>query len=221
MPRRVFVGQCKHGCVLADGHKGECKDGNMSDEEYEVEAIVAEKAMSRGRTKFLIKWKNWPDDDNTWEEAHALGDCQEILREWQMRHKRKALEGESSGAKAPRVPAAARVLEKVQAAEPKGGMTATLVAAKAIARNAKSSIARARTTSEDLAEAKAPAAARHDGDVVDRDDEVIEVSSSDAETEPREDTPNETEKYVRVAAVQRLGATRDAQRAQVRVGGPA
>ena len=91
--RRVFVGRCKSaGCVLAFGHEGECKDGNMSEEDYEVEAIVAEKTVSKV-SKYLIKWKGWPEDDNTWEEEDALSNCQEILRAWQSRRKRRKSDG--------------------------------------------------------------------------------------------------------------------------------
>ena len=70
--RRVFVGRCKNaGCVLAFGHEGECKDGNMSEEDYEVEAIVAEKTVSKV-SKYLIKWKGWPSKYNTWEPLKHL-----------------------------------------------------------------------------------------------------------------------------------------------------
>lgn len=42
--RRSFIGQCKKGdCCLEDGHAGSCHDGNMSEEEYEVERITAVK----------------------------------------------------------------------------------------------------------------------------------------------------------------------------------
>ena len=77
--RRSFVGQCKKGdCCLEDGHAGSCHDGNMSEEEYEVECITAEKAARGGKRKFLVKWKGWPSEDSTWESSAALEGAKEV-----------------------------------------------------------------------------------------------------------------------------------------------
>ena len=76
--RRWFVGQCKKGdCCLEDGHAGSCNDGNMSEEEYEVERITAERCQ-RGRRKFLVKWRGWPPEDSTWESSAALAGAKEV-----------------------------------------------------------------------------------------------------------------------------------------------
>ena len=77
--RRRFIGQCKKGnCCLEDGHAGSCNDGNMSEEEYEVECITAEKATRGGKRKFLVKWKGWPSEDSTWETSAALAGAKEV-----------------------------------------------------------------------------------------------------------------------------------------------
>ena len=77
--RRCFVGQCKKGdCCLEDGHADSCHDGNMSEEEYEVERITAEKAARGGKRKFLVKWKGWPSEDSTWESSAALEGAKEV-----------------------------------------------------------------------------------------------------------------------------------------------
>ena len=77
--RRCFVGQCKKGdCCLEDGHADSCNDGNMSEEEYEVERITAEKAARGGKRKFLVKWKGWPSEDSTWESSAALEGAKEV-----------------------------------------------------------------------------------------------------------------------------------------------
>ena len=77
--RRCFVGQCKKGdCCLEDGHAGSCHDGNMSEEEYEVERITAEKAVRGGKRKFLVKWNGWPPEDSTWESSGALAGAKEV-----------------------------------------------------------------------------------------------------------------------------------------------
>ena len=77
--RRRFIGQCKKGnCCLEDGHAGSCNDGNMSEEEYEVECITAQKATRGGKRKFLVKWKGWPSEDSTWETSAALAGAKEV-----------------------------------------------------------------------------------------------------------------------------------------------
>lgn len=48
--RRTWVGLCRacEGCILADGHRGKHKLGDMAEEEYEVEDIVAERVQPGG-----------------------------------------------------------------------------------------------------------------------------------------------------------------------------
>jgi len=55
----------------------------MSDqeEEYEVESIV-EKRMKKGKTEYLVKWKNWDHSDNTWEPVDNL-DCDDIIKQFE------------------------------------------------------------------------------------------------------------------------------------------
>merc|ERR1739838_788365 len=54
----------------------------MSDEEYEVEAII-NKRFRKGRTEYLVKWKGWDNaDDNTWEPADNL-DCEDAIKEYE------------------------------------------------------------------------------------------------------------------------------------------
>ena len=51
-------------------------------EEYEVEAIQSHKEAKSsvlGPRTYLIKWKGWPPNRNTWEKADALGNCPLIL----------------------------------------------------------------------------------------------------------------------------------------------
>ncbi|KAE9548944.1 hypothetical protein FO519_007850 [Halicephalobus sp. NKZ332] len=51
---------------------------------YEVEKIVDSRFV-RGRHEFLIKWKGYPDEQNTWEPENNLDNCQDALTEF---HKR-------------------------------------------------------------------------------------------------------------------------------------
>ena len=46
----------------------------MSSEEYEVEAILNKREGKRGEgPQYLIKWKNYDSDENTWEPNAHLG----------------------------------------------------------------------------------------------------------------------------------------------------
>jgi hypothetical protein len=55
------------------------------EEEYEVETIV-EKRIRKGKTEYLVKWKNWEDPaDNTWEPVANL-ECPEIIAAYEKKH---------------------------------------------------------------------------------------------------------------------------------------
>ena len=51
MARPVQARRC-----FEEEHSGECNDGNMSDQEYEVECITAEKLVRKKRV-YRVKWK--------------------------------------------------------------------------------------------------------------------------------------------------------------------
>lgn len=47
-----------------------------SPQEYEVEAIIGHMVDTRHKIEwFLIKWKNYPEDEATWEPIQNLGNC--------------------------------------------------------------------------------------------------------------------------------------------------
>lgn len=57
-------------------------------EEYEVERIVDKRVKTIGkRTKieYLVKWKDYPAYENTWEPIENLTNCKELLREFNQR----------------------------------------------------------------------------------------------------------------------------------------
>ncbi|XP_030765551.1 chromobox protein homolog 1-like [Sitophilus oryzae] len=58
------------------------------DAEYEVEAILDEK-MIRGVRHFLIRWKGYTDESDTWEPEKTL-DCADLIKEYTKRQKKEA-----------------------------------------------------------------------------------------------------------------------------------
>ena len=49
--------------------------------EYEVEKILRQDGQ-----KYLVKWKGYPDSENTWEPIEHLLNCQQLLRQFHHRN---------------------------------------------------------------------------------------------------------------------------------------
>ncbi|KAJ3284916.1 hypothetical protein HK104_009712 [Borealophlyctis nickersoniae] len=74
---------------MLSAHTGDMSDQELSEEEFEVEAIIAEKIL-RGRIHYNIKWKGYDDpSDNTWEPLEKLTHCPDVLAEWQRKRTSK------------------------------------------------------------------------------------------------------------------------------------
>jgi hypothetical protein len=56
--------------------------GKDSEEEYEVEDILQQRKRKE-RDEYLVKWKRYSSDWNTWEPAENLENCKERLQEFQ------------------------------------------------------------------------------------------------------------------------------------------
>ena len=52
------------------------------EQEYEVEKIV-DKKVSKGVTKYLVKWVGWGDADNTWEPIENLQNVLTLVEEFE------------------------------------------------------------------------------------------------------------------------------------------
>jgi len=48
---------------------------------FEVENIIASRVTDEGR-KFLVQWKGWPEDQNSWEPEDNLVDSMDKLNEY-------------------------------------------------------------------------------------------------------------------------------------------
>ena len=56
-------------------------DGDDGDSVFSVECILNSRETASGR-QFLVKWRNYPSDWNTWEPEENLQDCAEVLQDY-------------------------------------------------------------------------------------------------------------------------------------------
>lgn len=67
------------------------EESNDSIEEEEAEEYIVEKVLSKRRKKggieYLLKWKGYPDSENSWEPYFGIKDtCQELIEEYEKEH---------------------------------------------------------------------------------------------------------------------------------------
>ena len=56
------------------------------DEDFVVERVLDKRLGRSGKVEYLLKWRGYDDDDNTWEPADAL-DCTDLIKEFERRRK--------------------------------------------------------------------------------------------------------------------------------------
>ena len=57
------------------------RDQLRSSEEYEVEKIVA-KRRKGNKTFYLVRWKGYDSENDSWQTARDLRNAPDIIREW-------------------------------------------------------------------------------------------------------------------------------------------
>ncbi|XP_062833767.1 chromodomain Y-like protein [Anolis carolinensis] len=63
-----------------------------SEELYEVERIVDKRKNKKGKTEYLVRWKGYETEDDTWEPEQHLVNCEEYIHEFNRHHNEKQKE---------------------------------------------------------------------------------------------------------------------------------
>ena len=77
-----MVGRCSRVDRSATTGRRQMLADTNGDEEFVVERIVAQRKRGR-RTEFLVAWKGYPPEENTWEPRSSLRKARDPLAEFE------------------------------------------------------------------------------------------------------------------------------------------
>jgi transposase InsO family protein len=91
LPKTMKIHPVFHISLLEPAPKG-VKTGKVEldvyEEEYEAEKIL-DKRIQEGQTQYLVKWKGYGEEENTWEPVRHLTNVQKLLRQFHQRTPRE------------------------------------------------------------------------------------------------------------------------------------
>jgi hypothetical protein len=59
------------------------------EEAFVVERILKRREARRGRYEYLVKWEGYPNDENTWEPASGMAQCEERMADFLRREQKE------------------------------------------------------------------------------------------------------------------------------------
>ncbi|XP_058589122.1 chromodomain Y-like protein isoform X1 [Neofelis nebulosa] len=65
---------------------------HLSSETCRVERIVDKRKNKKGKTEYLVRWKGYDSEDDTWEPEQHLVNCEEYIHDFNRRHTEKQKE---------------------------------------------------------------------------------------------------------------------------------
>nr|XP_048284099.1 chromodomain Y-like protein [Myodes glareolus] len=66
---------------------------HYSDDTRQVERIVDKRKNKKGKTEYLVRWKGYDSEDDTWEPEQHLVNCEEYILDFNRRHSERQKEG--------------------------------------------------------------------------------------------------------------------------------